>query len=499
MQQPIQVFGALRGGPAGAGAGQPTALLPFSGPPPAGRPGEDREWLDPVFVSFAARSGSTLTRFLLDAHPDLACPPETNLPELCARLVRMWSLLTAAPTAASLDEPLEVQDLVAAGIRRTVGMMIGPYLAKRGKQRYCDKSLHVAKHAELLLRVFPRARFVCLYRHPMDVIASGIEACPWGLKDFGFDPYAAGSPGNSVLAIARYWADYTAAALALEDKYPERCHRVRYEDLVTDPEITASGIFEFIGVPPAPGISTSCFAPDRERLGRGDFKIWNTSKISADSVGRGWSVPAFQIDPTVTARLNELADRLGYARIERSWGAGPTPADLRVPADGGPAAQPRAAVPAATRPMPRALLLLGEHLQAGLLRVSDRFARRWEPYSAESFMITATSQDSADVPVRWRVDLAARTVALDSGAQADQSANDLPPWQVVGSAEAWERVLSGRDNLGVVLRQRELRYCDTGEATSLGIRRIAMLADLLGLTPWRSQQAAGQSQPVPAA
>ena len=25
------------------------------------------------------------------------------------------------------------------------------------------------------------AKFICLHRHPMDVIASGIEACPWGL------------------------------------------------------------------------------------------------------------------------------------------------------------------------------------------------------------------------------------------------------------------------------------------------------------------------------
>ena len=41
---------------------------------------------DPVFVLCMGRSGSTLLRFLLDAHPDLACPPETNLPSLCAQL-----------------------------------------------------------------------------------------------------------------------------------------------------------------------------------------------------------------------------------------------------------------------------------------------------------------------------------------------------------------------------------------------------------------------------
>jgi len=41
---------------------------------------------DPVLVLCNGRPGSTLLRFLLDAHPDLACPPETNLPALCAQL-----------------------------------------------------------------------------------------------------------------------------------------------------------------------------------------------------------------------------------------------------------------------------------------------------------------------------------------------------------------------------------------------------------------------------
>jgi hypothetical protein len=33
----------------------------------------------PIFVLTVARSGSTLLRFILDSHPDLACPPETNI------------------------------------------------------------------------------------------------------------------------------------------------------------------------------------------------------------------------------------------------------------------------------------------------------------------------------------------------------------------------------------------------------------------------------------
>jgi protein-tyrosine sulfotransferase len=80
------------------------------------------------------------------------------------------------------------------------------------------------------MRVFPEAKFVCLYRHPMDVIASGIEASLWGLNGFGFDAYVASSPGNAVLALAQFWADNTAAILAVEQRFLDRCHRVWYED-----------------------------------------------------------------------------------------------------------------------------------------------------------------------------------------------------------------------------------------------------------------------------
>ena len=131
-----------------------------------------------------------MLRFLLDAHPELACPPETNLPGLCVQLATVWSLIEGAP---------------------------------------------------LLARVYPQARFVCMYRHPMDVIASGVEACPWGLGGYGFDPYIAATPGNVVIA---------------------------------------------------PGISKACFSAERERFGPADYKIWYTSQlmpVSASSASSwGW-------------------------------------------------------------------------------------------------------------------------------------------------------------------------------------------------------------------
>jgi protein-tyrosine sulfotransferase len=287
-----------------------------------------------VFVLCGGRSGSTLLRFLLDAHPDLACPPETNVPALCGQLATVWSLIEGAPLSANRgDEPPEIPEAAIAGVRHTMDMMVGSYLERRGKKRYCDKSLGTARYVELLTRVYPDAKFICLYRHPMDVIASGLEACPWGLNGYGFDPYIAGTPGNAVLAMARFWADNVMAILRAEELFPDKCHRVRYEDMVSDPEAIAAGIFDFLGVPPAPGVSANCFGPDRERFGPADYKIWHTSEITDNSVGRGWTIPAGLMGPDMNAAVNDLAGKLHYLPVDDSWGTKEPPADLRVPAN----------------------------------------------------------------------------------------------------------------------------------------------------------------------
>lgn len=441
---------------------------------------------DPVFVLCAARTGSTLLRFLLDAHPDLACPPETDLPLLCAQLAKTWSILAGTPLQKSrTGEPAVLADPLPASIRSTMGPMIGQHLARRGKKRLCDKSMSTAKHASLLLQVFPGAKFICLYRHPMDMIASGIEACPWGLQGFGFDSYAASCPGSDVLALARYWTEHTREIRAVEERYPDKCHRVRYEDLVSDPEAVTDGIFRFLEVPSSPRISVRCFSPERERLGPGDYKIWRTSRITPDSVGRGWSIPVDQIEPQARASLNEIAGELGYVQVDARWSVAATPPDLRVTGNGAvPLASARDT--ATTRAMPRWVLQLGDRLQAGVFGISDRFTGRWAPCAKDSFLVLATSAADGGGIARWRVDLAARTVTL---AGRPGEADGAVSWQLTGSDATWGQVLNGATNLNVALRHRDLRYCDTGTVpASVTVARIDMLADLLGITSWRPDE-----------
>jgi len=448
-------------------------------PEPSGGTGDD-----PVFVLCAGRSGSTLVRFLLDAHPDLACPPETKLPWLARQLAAAWAVIEDTPPSAAVQaaEPANgaddgaLSEPVAEGLRRSLDPMIASYLARRGKHRYCDKSLGTAQHAGLLLRIWPGARFICLYRHPMDVIGSGLEASPWGLTGYGFEPYVASPQDNNVAALARYWLDYTTAIVAAEERFTDRCLPVRYEDLVTHPDHEAGRMFDFIGVRPVPGIADRCFRLDHQRFGPGDYKIWNTAQVSTGSIGRGWSIPARLIPAPLLDRVNELADVLGYVQVGERWGTGTRPAGLRTPGD---TPGPAEAGPEHARP-PAGAAAIGSRVQAGLARLGRDFTRSHGSHATESVLLFATATTPADADAWWLLDLAAGTLTQGLG---DRTAN--AGWSVTGSARTWGQVLAGEASLGVAFRRGDLRYGDNGDAgagSPAADSRVAMLADLLAIT-----------------
>jgi protein-tyrosine sulfotransferase len=489
---------------------------------------------DPVFVLCMGRTGSTLLRFLLDAHPELACPPETNVPALCGQLANVWALIEGAPLSANRgDEPPEIPNSVIVGVRETMDRMVGSYLQRRGKKRYCDKSLGTARYTYLMSRVWPEAKFICLFRHPMDVVASGIEACPWGLNGYGFDQYIAETPGNAVHAMARFWMDNAAAILSAQEQWPERCHQIRYEDMTCDPQATADELYEFLGVAKVPGIGRRIFAAERERSGPADYKIWHTSRISTDSIGRGWTVPAGMIAPQLRTMISEYCERLGYLPVDDYWGTADQPADLRVPtrpaAGAGtgefqtPVAEGRGTpliVAASETEAAEMAPLLIDRLRTGIKRTGPEFAARWEPCGQDSVLAVVTPETGHGPAAHWRVDVAAGTVTIeepdlpgppseapDANADAAEAEADTPAekaktaeesrdgreeeaaeenaWEIIASADTWQQVLTEKVNLSVALRRHMIRYCDQGDTGPVTANiRVAMLADLLGLTSW---------------
>jgi hypothetical protein len=248
-----------------------------------------------------------LLRYFLDAHPDLCCPAETNI-------AAMFDAIRFA--AGVVLPPDSTGDVAAYDIcRLTARELFKPYLQRENKRRWCDKSLSSIDTAESLARIFPDARFICLYRDFRDVVASTLEACPFGVAGYGLDPYVQDTPGNSVLAIARYWADKVETMLAFEAQHPHEACRVRYEDFVADPMDEFDRICRFVGATAAHGLTPTQVLHRTNVRGPQDYKIAYTRDVTTASVGRGWMVPTNILPEILVSRLDAASSALGYPSV----------------------------------------------------------------------------------------------------------------------------------------------------------------------------------------
>ncbi len=451
-------------------------------------PGRGRLRLsEPVVVLTCARSGSTLLRFILDSHPELACPPETSVVDLCTRMGVVSMLLDGPPVGVRPG----LTGLAAASIRSWMTATFAPYLIRAGKARWCDKSLGSADAANRFLDLFPETKFICLYRSCLDVIDSALEACPFGLHGYGMDPYAAAHPGNSVSAVADYWVAQTRMIAEFEQAHPGVCLRLRYEDLVADPEGQADRVFAFLGEAPVPGISQSCLAPGRQEFGPGDHKIWGTSSISPDSVGRGSRIPVSLISPPVLGMINGLLEQLEYPLLDQSRLGGAVP---KRAGDPGPVPGIPEAGPAGSLPPGEDLAVLDElenliasRLSASFEQASSQPAGMGEALGSP-FMISAIVPSAGAGMAQgrwWRVDPA--TASLMRGHDAPRT--EPGQWMVTGDAITWRSILTGSLNIATAMRHGRLRYSgDSADprAVPLALRynpRAAILTRLLGPVP----------------
>jgi protein-tyrosine sulfotransferase len=336
-----------------------------------------------VFVLCAGRSGSTLLRYLLDSHPELACPAESLVGQVCRSVHRVWKEVAGAGPPSGPDGRVLARGVVDEVMRQ--------YLAQRGKQVWCEKSLTSVPNLDDITATFPRARYVCLYRHAMDMIASGLEASRWGYGHFGFRSHVERRPENLVAALAEYWADRTQRILELERAGRFATIRLTYEDLVTSPRDALGAVLEFIGVRREAALVDDLVSGSLSHghsEGLQDYKVGFTSAVHTSSLGGGRTVPIRVLDRTLRERVNELLGELGYTLIDSAWnvGNGPLRKDL---ADGSEAARHQA----------EALLgLVARRMNGGPRPVPSAALRIADPAGGLSYLDLATARISRARP-----------------------------------------------------------------------------------------------------
>ena len=201
----------------------------------------------PIIVG-APRSGTTLLRFMLDAHPALAIPPETGfLPVIAEQADTLWRddlhrlVTTYHPEfpgwgdfgidAGDYGHSLRRLDpfTIADGVRDFYRM----YAAKHRKPRYGDKTPIYCRHMLAIEALLPEAHFIHIIRDGRDVAVS--------LRKVWF------TPGRDMTTLAAYWRELVRGARQA-GLSTRRYLEVRYETLVTDPERVLRTVCDFIGL-----------------------------------------------------------------------------------------------------------------------------------------------------------------------------------------------------------------------------------------------------------
>ena len=267
----------------------------------------------PFFIVGAGRSGTTLLRLMLDAHPRLAIPPESHFVVGLQR--RFGDVPGPEAVEALLAHPRFREWALDPGrVRRTLGARapaswaelfdaaFSLYAAQHGKARWGDKTPDYARHLAKVRRIFPDARFVHLIRDGRDVAAS-LARVPW---------YR-----GSVARAAHDWVKSVRRARTAglrRDEYLE----VRYEDLVADPETALRRVCAHLGEEWSEAMLDY---PDRagEKVPE-RRSVWHERTrrpVSDERVG-AWRRELTPSDLWTFERVaGDLLDELGYGRAAR--------------------------------------------------------------------------------------------------------------------------------------------------------------------------------------
>ncbi|UYV81133.1 TPST2 [Cordylochernes scorpioides] len=189
-----------------------------------------------VFIGGMPRSGTTLLRVILDAHPDVRCGEETRVIPRLLGMKQQW-----------MTSPIESKRLAEAGITgevldNAISSFILEIIVRHGKiaKRLCNKDPFTLRSAVYLNTLFPNAKYILLLRDGRAVIHSIISR-KVTITGFDLTSYRQClTKWNS--AMTAMWGQ----CRSLGESY---CFPVHYEQLVLHPREHIKRILDFLELP----------------------------------------------------------------------------------------------------------------------------------------------------------------------------------------------------------------------------------------------------------
>lgn len=206
-----------------------------------------------VFIVGVGRSGTSLLQSMLHAHPDVAFLPETHFfRRYIARPYSRWehesngaeafqSTLAGDEEYQRADIPVEellapfLKDVQPFDLPRVCTHLFQLYRNRKGGNVIGEKDPRLIDYLPQVQHVFPEARILHIVRDPRDVVLSRMKA-----------DWSAGRP--DWLHALTYRAQIRRGRRQGQQAFGRQYKEVRYEDLLTRPEVTLRDISRHVDV-----------------------------------------------------------------------------------------------------------------------------------------------------------------------------------------------------------------------------------------------------------
>jgi hypothetical protein len=267
----------------------------------------------PIIIGGCGRSGTTLLRMMLDAHPRIACGPELKaIPLIAEQFAATQRLLGRRLQREFGLEPADVARAYGA----TLAGLLETYRQRRGKPRIAEKTPQNIHHFSALSAMLPDAYLIHLIRDGRDVIVSLLRQNWVDLATRAPVAYT-----KTARAAARFWVAAVRAGRRIH-QHPsfDRYREVRYEDLVTRPEQTLRDLLDHIGESWDDAVLSfheygNAKVPQSERASHGDAL---GEPVHGRAVGQWKSVLSKTQKEVIKEEAGPLLIELGYVEDD-TW------------------------------------------------------------------------------------------------------------------------------------------------------------------------------------